>query len=322
MNTSLQDTTGLKVLAILISLMIWGWIQLNEEESTVKRVKVHYTVPANLIESKELPQTISVELVGAKGRIRQLDKIQLNLDIDLSDGHLGRNSRTLQEHFITNRPEGIQVERFSPPILDIEFDTPTVREIPVRINLVGTPNEDFKVGSVQSNPKTISIRGPEQYLNELEYISTKAININGIDESQSFSTQISLMNRTLSIQQANLLDVFVEIKDKNQVSVVPNLKTISNRLDWEIIPNTVSVLVESEDDSSTVQATELLVNVDIFIQALEKVDSLTDLSQKELQLSFEEHPELFTLLTKTPYTIRNIEPNTVVLKKLTSTPRQ
>jgi|GEM_PF-3866088 len=322
MNTNLQDTTGLKVLAILISFMIWGWIQLNEEETTVKRVKVHYTVPTNFIESKELPQTISVEIVGSKGRIRQLDKIQLNLDVDLSDGHLGRNSRTLQEHFITNRPEGIQVERFSPPILDIEFDTPAVREIPVRINLVGTPHEDFKVGSVQSNPKTISIRGPEQYLNELEYISTKAININGIKESQSFSTQISLMNRTLSIQQANLLEVFVEIKDKNQVSVVPDLKTISNRLDWEIIPSTISVLVESEDDSSTVQATELLVNVDTFIQALEEVDSATDLSKKELQLSFEEHPELFTLLTKTPYTIRNIEPNTVVLKKLTSTPRQ
>ena len=130
------------------------------------------------------------------------------------------------------------------------------------------------------------------------------------------------MNRTLSIQQANLLEVFVEIKDKNQVSVVPDLKTISNRLDWEIIPSTISVLVESEDDSSTVQATELLVNVDTFIQALEEVDSATDLSKKELQLSFEEHPELFTLLTKTPYTIRNIEPNTVVLKKLTSTPRQ
>ena len=322
MTNNLQDTTGLKVLAILISFMIWGWIQLNEEETTVKRVNVQYTVPTNLIESEELPQTISVEMVGSKGRIRQLDSMQLNMELDISDGRLGLNSRTLQEHDITNRPEGIRVERFSPPILDIEFDTPTVREIPVRINLVGAPNEQFKVGSVQSIPKTISIRGPEQYLNELEYISTKTININDIDESQSFSTQISLMNRTLSIQQANLLEVFVEIKDKNQVTVIPNLKTISNRLDWEIIPSTISVLVESEEDGSTVQATELLVNVDTFIQAIENVESLKESSKRELQLSFDEYPELFTILTKNPYTLRNIEPNTLVLKKSTSTPRQ
>ena len=130
------------------------------------------------------------------------------------------------------------------------------------------------------------------------------------------------MNRTLKIQQANLLEVFVEIKDKNQVTVIPNLKTISNRLDWEIIPSTISVLVESEEDGSTVQATELLVNVDTFIQAIENVEPLKKSSKRELQLSFEEHPELFTLLTKNPYTLRNIEPNTLVLKKSTSTPRQ
>ena len=70
MKAQRSETLPLKILAVLISI-IWGWIQLNEEESDVKRVSIDYLTPDNLIQSEELPKSISVELMGAKGRIRQ-----------------------------------------------------------------------------------------------------------------------------------------------------------------------------------------------------------------------------------------------------------
>ena len=90
-----------------------GLIQLNEEESDVKIVSISYLHPEELIQSEELPKTISVELLGAKGRIKQIKEKRLNMTLDLRDVHVGENQRTLQPNSLTDLPHGIQVTRFS-----------------------------------------------------------------------------------------------------------------------------------------------------------------------------------------------------------------
>ena len=158
MKVQRSETLPLKILAVLISIVIWGWIQLNEEESDVKRVSIDYLTPDNLIQSEELPKSVSVELMGAKGRIRQMKSRQLNMTLDLRDVHLGQNQRPLQESSLTNLPDGISVARFSPPILELQFDNPSIREIPIRPNILGTPNNKFKVSSIQITLKSIPVK--------------------------------------------------------------------------------------------------------------------------------------------------------------------
>lgn len=167
MKPQRSETLPLKILAVLLSIVIWGWIQLNEEESDVKRVTIDYLTPENLIQSEELPKSISVELIGAKGRIRQIKNRQLNMTLDLRDVHLGQNQRPIRASSLTNLPDGISVARFSPPILELQFDNPSIREIPIRANILGSPNNKFKISSIQVDPKSIPIRGPERYLSEL-----------------------------------------------------------------------------------------------------------------------------------------------------------
>ena len=53
MKTQRSETLPLKILAVLISILIWGWIQLNEEESDVKIVSISYLTPEELIQSEE-----------------------------------------------------------------------------------------------------------------------------------------------------------------------------------------------------------------------------------------------------------------------------
>lgn len=317
MKTQRSETLPLKILAILISILIWGWIQLNEEETDVKRVTISYLTPEKLIQSEELPKSISVELVGAKGRIRQIKDKRLNMTLDLRDVHLGQNQRTLQSSTLTDLPDGIRVTRFSPPILDLPFDNPSIREIPIRANILGVPDSKYKISSIQVNPKSISVKGPERYLSELEYISTKAINIADVSENKVYSSQISLPSSNLSINQANLIDVTIELKEKSTVSVLENLQVVSNHFDWEITPPTISILVESEEDVSMHE--QLLVNVDSLLEGLnikEQIDT------QSITINFNDHSDLFTLPTEDQYTIRNLDPTTLTLQYVNPTERQ
>lgn len=316
MKTQRSETLPLKILAVLISILIWGWIQLNEEESDVRRVTISYLTPDELIQSEELPKSISVELVGAKGRIRQIKESRLNMTLDLRDVHLGQNQRTLQPSTLTDLPDGIQVTRFSPPILDLSFDNPSIREIPIRANILGTPNNKFKISSIQVNPKSLSVKGPERYLGELEYISTKAINIADLSENKLYSSQVSLPSSILSLNQENLIEVSIELKEKSTVSLLESLQVVSNHFDWEIEPSTISILVESEEDVSMHE--QLLVNVDSLLKDLKVEDQ--GLTQR-ITISFSDHPDLFTLPTEELYTIKNLDPTTLTLKYVNPTER-
>ena len=199
--------------------------------------------------------------------------------------------------------------RFSPPILELPFDVPSIREVPIRANIVGTPATKLKVNDVKVKPSSISVRGPEKYLNTLEYLSTKSINIANLNESNRFSTEVSIPTSVISINQANLVEVVVELKEKNTVSVLDNIQVVSNRFDWKLSPTTLSVLVESEDDVSMHE--QILVNVDTLLEELN--NDFMDGNQT-IPLNFDEHPELFSLPTEDPYTIRNVSPNTLTLQ--------
>lgn len=316
MKPQRSETLPLKILAVLLSIVIWGWIQLNEEESDVKMVAIDYLAPENLIQSEELPKSISVELVGAKGRIRQIKNKQLNMTLDLRDVHLGQNQRPLQASSLTNLPDGINVARFSPPILELQFDNPSIREIPIRANILGSPNDKFKISSIQIDPKSIPVRGPERYLSELEYISTKAINIGDIEQSKTFASQISLQSSILSINQANIVDVTVELKERNTVSVLENLQVVSNHFDWEVKPSTISILVESEEDVSMHE--QLLINVDSLLEGLSKTERI---DTESITLNFNDHQDLFSLPTEAQYTIKNLDPNTLTIQYVDPTRR-
>ncbi len=313
-----NDTLKIKILATLIAIVIWGWIQLNEETTSVKRANIAYNKPSDLIETDTLPASASVEIRGSKGRIRQMSNTPLQIVVDISDGHLGKNSRTLQSDNIQGLPEGVTVERLTPPVLDFELEKPSVREIPIKPNIVGIPNSEYKISSVESVPSSVSIRGPESLLNKVEYIATKPINIQDIAASKKFSTQIILSSSVLSINQANLIEVFVEITDKYQYKVIEGIQTASNRLDWEVLPKEVSILAGSLEDNSNLEETQLLINVDTLMTVLEQNEQAT-FEKDEYTIRFEEHPELFTLMTSKQHTIRNIDPNEFSLRKINPT---
>ncbi len=304
------NVLAIRILAVLLSVIIWTWIQLNETTSSIQRVSLAFDRPEKLLEVEDLPKTISVELSGAKGRLRQLEKIPLLLPVDLSEGHEGENSIALDIQSILGLPDGIQVERLTPPILDITLAKPFIIEIPIRANLVGSINEDYKVSRVTITPPTISVRGAEASLNQIQDIPTRILNIGDINTNTSFKTQVVLPKSTLTIQQENVIDVKVELAPKNMQSVISGVLINLNSLEWNISPNEVSMLLSLPSDSSiTSEQIQLQVDVNSFLK-------ITDSEPVgEIELDYSKHPELFSIqgLGDLQATIKNIDPSVLTL---------
>lgn len=202
----------LRILAILLAISIWSWVQINEEASLLQKVSIHYILPPDLIESTELPKAILVEISGAKGLIKSLEDINLSTTLDLSDGVLGENHIELSMQPIQGIPEGVSITRYTPPSIDINLDQPMLRELPVRPNIVGSPKEDWRLSKIEISPKTATVRGPRKLLNSISEIPTQVIDINEIDSLMEFKVGLSLPSNVLSTDQKNKIAVNILVE--------------------------------------------------------------------------------------------------------------
>ena len=90
-----------------------------------------------------------------------------------------------------------------------------------------------------------------------------------------------------------------------------------NHFDWEVKPDVISILVESEEDVSMHE--QLLINVDSLLEDLSEEERITTQS---ITLSFVDHPDLFSLPTEAQYTIKNLDPNTLTIQYMDPTRRR
>ena len=305
-----QKKWFLRGLAVMLSTVIWMWIQLNEESTRTQSAILQFEFPDNLVEINPLPKTISLEMSGPKGRLRQLEEKELRLPIDLQSADVGTTSLTFNGNMIEGLPDSIKVERFTPPILDLEFATPIVREIPIKLNFIGTLNTEKSIARIEFNPTSLSVKGAEQLLNQTSEILTKPINLTELTQSTTLLTQAIRPANTLSFTDEPNIEVMLEIVERNIESVYSAIKLTNNNLNWTANVDTVDVLIKAPTDQD-IQPDNLQVQVNLsaFMSALTPEEQTQSQS-----ISFTDHPEIFSIqgISSNEIILLKIEPTTVI----------
>ena len=304
---------SLRFLALILSILIWVWIQLNEHTTRAHMASMTFLFPDDLVEINPLPKTVSIEMIGPKGRLRLLEKMDLSIPVDLRDANPGQLSLTLDGNMVSGLPDGVTVERFTPPIIDVEFATPIIREVPLKLNLIGTINGELSIAKLEYSPKSISVKGAETILNQTSEVLTKPINLTELTESTSLSTQALLPSNTLSFVNPSDISVTIEIIDRNLDTIYSGITVRGNDLNWEVDIPKVDILMRTPiDQDIDAESLQLQVNIAAYIQGL----GINDTSQIH-RLAFSDHPDLFSIQgpAGNDVVLLNIEPNILEIKR-------
>ena len=298
-NISSQTRTLLKIISVFIAFGLWVWIQLNENGSTTLKMAVQYNLPESLLEVNELPKNVLVEVNGAKGRIKQLQNTVLETTIDVSDGIEGTNSIEMMGHQIHEIPEGIKITRITPPILEIILNKPMQREVQIKANILGSPASNWKISDIQIDPKTLIIEGPEQIVEKLTEVNTKIIDISQLDTDSDFRSTVIFPSKIHSITPNTIVDVHVHIIPEKITRAYTESIVISNSLDVDIQPKTVSVLLSCLEEYQAQLPDIIKLQID--------ASTLTLLDK---QIDFAIHPNNFSIIGvgDIPVHIEAIEP--------------
>ena len=167
-------TSGLKLLAVLIAVVLW--IQVHGQGVGSLSMDVPLQVQglqSDMVIVNDLPDHVRLTISGLQAQLASLKSTDIHVPIDVSDlKDPGVVERALEVSAI-RLPVGLTIEKLQPDRLQLQVDRVVKREITVKPRL--ELPEGWKALDVQVEPDVVALAGPEVWLGALADVETTAV---------------------------------------------------------------------------------------------------------------------------------------------------
>lgn len=209
MRAFLSSNTKLKVLALVFALALWFFVAGQSRTEVGFLVPLGFKgIPKDMVMTSMPPDELEVRVTGPKLFINNLSPTQITAEIDLSGAKEGLNTYRVQSKDIIT-PMGVDVQRLRPSSIEVKLEKVVRADLPVKAKLTGRPAAGFKVVDITVSPRTISVTGTEKDMKKMKEISTRPIDISGIDAPLSVKAQIDHAGLELRSLSAESVEVTI-----------------------------------------------------------------------------------------------------------------
>ena len=221
------ENTGLKVLALLITGVLWLSVASRPVSQVTLSVPIeppNLADSPNLIVSKYDPITARVDLEGSRDVLDALRVGQLAATADMSGIEPG--VRVIPLNIEANRlPAGVRVKEIEPRAIRVTVERVIEREVPVTPRFEGDPRSGYERIDWQIVPPTVKISGAESQVRDITEVSTETVSLTNRTEAFSEMVAIDIGSPNLSLTDNSrrkvMLSVNIGEQRKERVFDVP-----------------------------------------------------------------------------------------------------
>jgi len=225
----LLENTGLKVLALLITAVLWLSVQSRPvSEATLASVPIEFH---NLPKSPDLTvskyDTLSarVTLVGPRDELDGLQSSELAVVADMSGVERGVRVIPL-ELDKTRLPINVKARNVEPRSIRVTVEPVVAKEVSVAPRFDGSLPAGYEILTKQISPPTVRIVGAESAVREITQVSTETVSLS--DKSGFFTESVAIdigsPNVNISDDSARKVQLSVnigEIRKRRVIDHVP-----------------------------------------------------------------------------------------------------
>lgn len=238
----LLDNLVYKILSLVLSLAVWGWVQGQLEVEETTWAQVSYRLPDDLAFAQPPVSRVRVTLAGAQGVIREAKQRDLTIAVDLTQYPEGAHSLDFLGYEVQGLPEALRTMGLVPPTFDIQLVPKVRRRVVLKPVQVGEPAEGYRVKSIRLVPPEIEVEGPATSVEEVrDGLSIEAISVAGIDATVTRKVQITLPNRTLARIDREPVEAEVVVEPVTSTRSVDEVPVFSRSRQWRPSRDTVTV---------------------------------------------------------------------------------
>jgi len=209
MKKFLVENLGLKIAAILLSIVFWFFVTSRGQS------EISIDVP---LELKNMPQglelvnhetkTVNLNIRGQERFIKNVSALNVRVPLDLSKAKRGEGTYYINREDI-KLPRSITVTSISPPSVRVTTEETASKAVKVVPVIVGEPQKGFYLKSAGVFPETIVIEGVRSEIAKVSALKTEPLDITGFNERVTQDLRIDITGRNI---RTKITDVRVDVE--------------------------------------------------------------------------------------------------------------
>lgn len=265
------EDKSLTLISLIIAIVLWGAVSKQETISnTLLGVPIDYVdLPPGLeIANDDFARAADIRIKGPKDTIESLRSDLLAVKINLSTTKPGERVITLTNSDVII-PPNVEIVSLEPQRTRLTIEPIIERQVKVIARFTGKIPDDYESTAVSVNPSTVTIRGPESRVKNIDEVTTETISLSEHRINFLERPNLDIRDAKVNIVGSPTIEVRIEIGQIRiereltnvPVHITPSAEKIS------IHPLTVTVLLEGRksfienlspsDVSATVEVKDL-----------------------------------------------------------------
>jgi YbbR domain-containing protein len=213
MRKLVSENLGLKISAVLLSLLLWFFVtSRGQSEMSIEVNPEFKNVPVGLGIVNNTTRDIVVTVRGQERLMKNVKPSDVRVFVDLAKAKKGEGTYYINANDI-KLPYAMTVTNVSPVSVRVMLDetiSKTVKVLPV---ITGTPEEGYSVKAVAVQPPNVVIQGLKTEMRKIKELRTEVMDISGLKETTTQELNIDTSGINVK-PETNSVQVTVEIAGK------------------------------------------------------------------------------------------------------------
>ena len=161
--TSIVGNISLVILSLALALSLWLFV--TDAENPTKRqtfnsaVEIGFVnVPDGLAVANSTANTVRIEIEGPEHDLSSLRPADFEAEANL--GGFEQGEQTVAVSVVSTKSD-VRVVRTTPEQIEVTLENLRTKQVPVRVELAGSPQEGYEADSRTVDPETATVSGPQ-----------------------------------------------------------------------------------------------------------------------------------------------------------------
>lgn len=209
MKKLLFENLGLKIAAILLSIVLWFFVTSRGQSEMSIDVPLEFkNLPPGLELVNHVTKTVNLSIKGQERFIKNVSASNVRVSLNLSKAKKGEGTFYINREDI-KLPRAITVTNITPPSVRLSVEETASKSVKVVPIIVGDPQRGFYLKSVEVYPQTIVIEGVRSEVAKVATLKTEPLDITGFNETVAQDLRVDITGRNI---RTTIPDVRVSVE--------------------------------------------------------------------------------------------------------------
>jgi YbbR domain-containing protein len=196
MKHPISKNLGLKITAVLLSILLWVFATSRGLSEIVLDVPLEFkNIPPRLELMYYDVKAVSLNIKGQERLIRTIRPTDIRVWIDLTKAKKGEGIYAINKNNI-RLPLTVTVKNITPSSVKVSLEESVSRTVKVRPIVVGIPEKGYYIKSISVVPQTVDLEGASSKIKKVDKVKTEPLDVTGRSETltKDLKLDVSGMN--------------------------------------------------------------------------------------------------------------------------------